>query len=410
MDAPHTTNDDDPERTSSQPDTNLLADEPGGKSEESPGENRGFQGTDEGEENDPAQLALDVATEQILSNEETPHNNSEPASEADNESMYSTGNVHDILQQLLNQTGSAGIAGGVGGGANTTPPSPQPPAPLIPMQPQIFQAQAPTSTTSSPVLGQNLVAQVMSSPQTLAALMPLFVQWLQLHAQPGPLLPPPQQQPQQQQYWPVMAQLLQQILTSSIQATPSQVNADAICRAFLQSYMYSQMQLQQSGGMLPPAFVSTVASSTALILPWFTAGMQPLVPGFNTAIPSGVQPVVAAAATTPGDNPQSAEAPAPKKRRRYNMEAFPQKLHRIITEAAANNNESIIRFTEDGTMFQILNADEFEKLLPGYFRHNSIASFKRLLHMYDFKRVQGTWKPLAIRVSVYARLRHRSSV
>ena len=68
------------------------------------------------------------------------------------------------------------------------------------------------------------------------------------------------------------------------------------------------------------------------------------------------------------------------------------KLHRLIREAKESGKDSIVRFSDDGTMFSILDTAAFEKeILPKYFRHNNINSFKRLLRMYQFKKVNGTW-------------------
>jgi hypothetical protein len=87
-----------------------------------------------------------------------------------------------------------------------------------------------------------------------------------------------------------------------------------------------------------------------------------------------------------------AQPPKPRKKRAYNHESFPSKLHRLLREAKVNGKEDIARFTEDGTQFQILATRPFEEeILPNYFRHGSISSFKRLLRMYGFRRTQGTW-------------------
>lgn len=87
-----------------------------------------------------------------------------------------------------------------------------------------------------------------------------------------------------------------------------------------------------------------------------------------------------------------AQPPKPRKKRAYNHESFPSKLHRLLREAKVNGKEDIARFTEDGTQFQILATRPFEEeILPNYFRHGSISSFKRLLRMYSFRRTQGTW-------------------
>jgi hypothetical protein len=80
------------------------------------------------------------------------------------------------------------------------------------------------------------------------------------------------------------------------------------------------------------------------------------------------------------------------KKRKYEHESFPEKLHRLLREAKEQEKEHIARFTDDGSQFQILNTRAYEEeLLPRYFRHNRISSFKRLLRMYQFKRDHGTW-------------------
>ena len=80
-----------------------------------------------------------------------------------------------------------------------------------------------------------------------------------------------------------------------------------------------------------------------------------------------------------------------KRKRKYTHESFPEKLHRLILEAKQDEKEHIVCFSEDGSKFQILSTAGFEaEILPKYFRHNKITSFKRLLHMYGFRRIQGT--------------------
>jgi hypothetical protein len=91
--------------------------------------------------------------------------------------------------------------------------------------------------------------------------------------------------------------------------------------------------------------------------------------------------------------PASADPPPRAyKKRKYDHESFPEKLHRLLREAKEQDKDDIARFTDDGSQFQILNTHAFEEeLLPRYFRHNRISSFKRLLRMYQFKRDEGTW-------------------
>jgi len=75
-------------------------------------------------------------------------------------------------------------------------------------------------------------------------------------------------------------------------------------------------------------------------------------------------------------------------RRAYRHESFPQRLYRIIEEAADNGQDDIIRFSNDGLAVHILRPAVFaQDIIPLYFRHNKMSSFKRMLRMYGFVRV-----------------------
>lgn len=364
---------------------------------ESSDANNGFQGEYENDESSAnvshdelIQFAVDAATEQILNSQEVA---SQPSPGLANNAHDSADSLQSLIQQLLSQ--GAGASSASGRGPTTSSRPIQPPTPSVIHNPQMFQTLSRASAPMViPSLPQNPLAQLLASPQAFTAILPLFGQWLQLLSQGAPS----QQQQQQQQQCSALVQLLQQLLASSSQAT-DQVDIGSVIQAFVQSFTYFQLQ-QQSGlqRQLPSPLMS--ASSYASLLSMFAPPAQPPVTGLNTTLPFGAaQPVASAALTMSGNRTQESGTAAvagtaetsPRKRRRYNLEAFPQKLHRLITEAAANNIDSIVRFTEDGTMFQILNAKEFKKLLPEYFRHSNISSFKRLLRMYGFKRVQGTW-------------------
>ncbi|CAH0059425.1 unnamed protein product [Clonostachys solani] len=91
------------------------------------------------------------------------------------------------------------------------------------------------------------------------------------------------------------------------------------------------------------------------------------------------------------DNIDALEEQAQKAKReaqgkRKQIPPFVQKLSSFLEEG---KNEDLIRWSEKGDSFIVLDEDEFAKtLIPELFKHNNYASFVRQLNMYGFhKRV-----------------------
>jgi hypothetical protein len=70
-------------------------------------------------------------------------------------------------------------------------------------------------------------------------------------------------------------------------------------------------------------------------------------------------------------------------------EPFPTKLHRLLREAEAEGNDDIISFfLPDGRTFKIHKPNEFfKKIVPRYFKHSQLNSFKRQLNLYGFELI-----------------------
>jgi hypothetical protein len=85
----------------------------------------------------------------------------------------------------------------------------------------------------------------------------------------------------------------------------------------------------------------------------------------------------------------SDQTPTKRRKRPYHHESFPVKLHRLIREAEAGDKTHIISFNDEGTEFHVHTPAAFEEeILHNYFRHNKLSSFRRLLNMYGFVRLQ----------------------
>lgn len=69
-------------------------------------------------------------------------------------------------------------------------------------------------------------------------------------------------------------------------------------------------------------------------------------------------------------------------------ETFPQKLLRLLTDAEANGDDSVVSFNPQGTAFTVHHPRHFEKrIVPKYFRHSKFTSFQRQLYLYDFEKL-----------------------
>ena len=85
--------------------------------------------------------------------------------------------------------------------------------------------------------------------------------------------------------------------------------------------------------------------------------------------------------------PQLKSSTEANERRPYRHESFPEKLHRLLRESSLSDKHNIISWTPCGKAFEIHSLEEFEKyIIPVYFRHSHIASFRRQLSMYGFRR------------------------
>eukprot|EP00977_Amphora_coffeiformis_P010486 scaffold2469_cov130-Amphora_coffeaeformis.AAC.2 len=76
---------------------------------------------------------------------------------------------------------------------------------------------------------------------------------------------------------------------------------------------------------------------------------------------------------------------------KYQNDSFPMKLHRLLLRLEGTHQSDIAGFSEDGKSFYIHDKVGLEKVLPTVFRHGQFLSFKRLLYMYGFECIQGSW-------------------
>mmetsp|Transcript_4962 Transcript_4962/g.9453 ORF Transcript_4962/g.9453 Transcript_4962/m.9453 type:complete len:421 (+) Transcript_4962:35-1297(+) len=308
------------------------------------------------------------------------------------------------------------------------PPQPPPVPPAMPQQqhaldaiPMLMQAMLSSQQSPSTIPPNTMQVNHSLLMRTLWMAMTQLMQYRQLAeflmhllSQCGVNVPtqmlmpgmfPPPQQPQQQQppFWPPMPSPSQAPPQANNQIDMNMMNLMMIS-ALTGANPTSPQQLptilapllQQLGG-IPANNNSNMNTRQSSHTTSLADAAQRVTAGVTMAT-SGGGPSVAAAARRPAESDFPPMSPPPqrqqraRKKRKYDHESFPEKLHRLVSDAHENGLTDICRFNEDGSRFQILNTAAFEEeLLPNYFRHNHISSFKRLLRMYSFRRIQGTW-------------------
>ncbi|KAF2087563.1 hypothetical protein K490DRAFT_11203, partial [Saccharata proteae CBS 121410] len=84
---------------------------------------------------------------------------------------------------------------------------------------------------------------------------------------------------------------------------------------------------------------------------------------------------------------QALKAKRDAQAKRKQIPPFVQKLSSFLDNS---NHTDLIRWSDDGTSFVVIDEDEFAKtLIPELFKHNNYASFVRQLNMYGFHKKVG---------------------
>lgn len=123
---------------------------------------------------------------------------------------------------------------------------------------------------------------------------------------------------------------------------------------------------------------------------------RPLWPAANTLVPqeaAGTSAPTAAAVTKPPTNTPHGEGARNSQQHGaillHNM-AFPERLHRMVTDAEANDQSHIISFSPSGTAFTVHDRSAFlREIASQYSQMTKFTSLKRQLYLYGFEIVRG---------------------
>ncbi|CAO2649582.1 Nn.00g069670.m01.CDS01 [Neocucurbitaria sp. VM-36] len=94
--------------------------------------------------------------------------------------------------------------------------------------------------------------------------------------------------------------------------------------------------------------------------------------------------------TVDDDDELEQKAAAAKKDAQLKRKQIPPFVQKLSSFLDNNKNETLIRWSDDGNSFIVLDEDEFARtLIPELFKHNNYASFVRQLNMYGFHKKVG---------------------
>ncbi|CAD8179871.1 unnamed protein product [Paramecium pentaurelia] len=75
----------------------------------------------------------------------------------------------------------------------------------------------------------------------------------------------------------------------------------------------------------------------------------------------------------------------------FSTPAFIIKLYDMLDEQSTPQFQTIIKWSDDGEYFIVMNPKEMEsQILPQYFKHNHYQSFLRQLNMYEFQKARNS--------------------
>eukprot|EP00977_Amphora_coffeiformis_P024916 scaffold17644_cov170-Amphora_coffeaeformis.AAC.4 len=162
-----------------------------------------------------------------------------------------------------------------------------------------------------------------------------------------------------------------------------------------------QQQQQQSQQQIQPQVPQGSQLSSNPFMAWATvAAAATGSPAPTLPDMSWQQNPATTASSTGTMNPQATsdllaaitehtDSPSAKRQKRpYHHESFPAKLHRLLAETEAAEQDDIVSFNAEGTVILIHQPEAFEEeIIPRYFRHSKLSSFKRQLSMYGFTRI-----------------------
>lgn len=164
----------------------------------------------------------------------------------------------------------------------------------------------------------------------------------------------------------------------------NQFSADNFANATFDPNMYPSFGLGQSANL------PTVKSSPSNQLVRRNTNQQLMVG--NQAQDQWLAPPTTGTAWEVNDSDQELDRKAAMAKRdaqakRKQIPPFVLKLWSFLND---NKNTELIRWTDNGTAFTVLDEDEFARtLIPELFKHNNYASFVRQLNMYGFHKKVG---------------------
>jgi hypothetical protein len=253
--------------------------------------------------------------------------------------------------------------------------------------------------------GRDQTYQVLANALLQPLLMPTQPAPFTSYPQPSPApnIHPSQEQYQVQEQYDMAGQQMQlEMLLANLRHNPS---ATPLMRA-------EQLTVDTTKLFSPPYPDAPPSSSTAIPRierhPNYAATSEqlqqslPFLQDYQLAIPQNFPLATtttptsqllsrAAEHTFPQNSPAARSTPAADQSpgsSSSSRETFPMKLHRLLHKVAEDGNEDVVSWMPSGMGFKVHDQKRFvEEVVPHWFRHKQMSSFRRQLSMYGFERV-----------------------
>jgi hypothetical protein len=152
-------------------------------------------------------------------------------------------------------------------------------------------------------------------------------------------------------------------------------------------YLSPQLQALASA-ISNPTVAAALASTDTFRLPAVAASQATIAGASHRRNTVSADPIIQTPGATTHENMNETGPSRKRQKKRHDETLFPLKLYHLLEETEREGKQDIISWEPSGRAFRLLKPDKFfEQIVPHYFNHKNLGSFKRQLSVYGFDRI-----------------------